>query len=68
MTMSIDALLLATNELRETVPDGRISKVSPCANGNIIFDTDSDIYYRWDILSGCISQHHKGDWRKEART
>lgn len=63
-TTNVDAMLLALNELRETVPDVRISKVEPCANGNIIFNTDSDIYYRWDILSGCISQYRVDDWRK----
>lgn len=63
-TTNVDAMLLALNELRETVPDVRITKVEPCANGNIIFNTDSDIYYRWDILSGCISQCRSGEWRK----
>lgn len=63
-TTTVDSMLLAINELRETVPDARISEVAPCANGNILFYTDSDIYYRWDILSGCISQCRKGEWRK----
>lgn len=63
-TTNVDAMLMALNELRETVPDVRISKVEPCANGNIIFNTDSDIYYRWDILSGCISQCRSDEWRK----
>lgn len=61
---NVGLLNLAIQELWEVVPSARISAVKPCYDNSIVFETDSDIYYKWDFRSGCITQCHKGDWRK----
>lgn len=66
MVMTVDSLLLATNELRETIPDALITSVEAALDG-IVFNTATDTYYKWDMISGCIYSRHKGDWRLKAR-
>lgn len=61
---SIDNFAIAIGELSLTMPDAKITAIRPAYNGNIIFETGTDIDYIWDYPSGCISQYIKGSWRK----
>lgn len=62
MTMSIDAILLATNELRDTCPDLQIESVVPAFDG-VCFKTTDGYTYKYEYISGCIYRSYKTDWR-----
>ena len=62
MTMSIDAILMAANELRDTCPDLRIASVVPAWDG-LCFKTEDGYGYKYEYASGCIYRSQKDDWR-----
>lgn len=62
MTMNLDALLMATNELRDTCPGARIIKVVPALDG-ICFESNDGHTYKYEFDSGCIYRSYKTNWR-----
>lgn len=60
MTMSIDAILMAANELRDTCPDLRIESVVSVFDG-VCFKTADGYTYKYEYASGCIYRSYKTD-------
>ncbi len=62
MTMHVDMILLATNELRNTCPDLRVSSIIPAVDG-VCFRTEDGHTYKYEYASGYIYRSYKTDWR-----
>lgn len=40
-----------------------ITKIVPCVDG-ILFETETDVLYKYYYIGSYIEKHHKDDWRK----